>query len=452
MDQENAVKWKARAGCRLSLYSGEIEYGFPDGMSTLHFYRATKGMRLELHDKAYEFAVATYELTFDQKYIYTYDYQKEENWTTYRGDLTPDSYRQEPYEFQGECFYRVNLKRMDGEDFRAEEEARFPQILTVAGEPETTAEWPDYFVQEAENTFLEVKNVQREDSLVLTVLTDSHYTVNGTWMDTTRTIQSFLKCCNDGGVSCEGILHLGDITDGMVSWEVNRDYVNMVRDDLSRGNVPFYFCMGNHDSNYFRGNKEALTKEYAAEFYQEKAPDNVHRKPESNDYYADFSRQKIRMVCLESFDQQETVRYGFTEATLDFLEQVLADTPEEYGVLVCSHVPPLARIHYWSDEIRGSERLFSILRDFHGEGRILAYIHGHNHADMTYWEEKFPIISIGCSKCECFYDKKPEGSFTPERKLHTLSQELWDVLVISNKARTVDLIRYGAGENRNLTV
>lgn len=83
-------------------------------------------------------------------------------------------------------------------------------------------------------------------------------------------------------------------------------------------------------------------------------------------------------------------------------------------------------------------------------GKILGYIHGHNHADQINKEKKFPIISIGCAKCEDFKDKKPEGAVTYDKKMGTVTQELGDVLVVDPQNGKMDFVRFGAGENRSI--
>ena len=78
----------------------------------------------------------------------------------------------------------------------------------------------------------------------------------------------------------------------------------------------------------------------------------------------------------------------------------------------------------------------------------MAYVHGHNHADQIYEKRDFPIISLGCNKCEYFVDKKPKGSITYERKLGTVSQDLWDAMVINTDQNQIDFIRFGAGDDK----
>ena len=116
---------------------------------------------------------------------------------------------------------------------------------------------------------------------------------------------------------------------------------------------------------------------------------------------------------------------------------------------IFSHVPPLPEIHVWSETIRNSGRLFAILSSYQKKhGTILAYIHGHNHADSVYTKRSFPIVGIASNKPEDFQDHKPAGTCTPLREPDTASQECFDVLLV--KKEKVLFLRYGAGEDREV--
>jgi hypothetical protein len=86
--------------------------------------------------------------------------------------------------------------------------------------------------------------------------------------------------------------------------------------------------------------------------------------------------------------------------------------------------------------------------------QILAFIHGHNHADNLDNSEAFPIVSIACSKCEAVVGNKPEGSvapegsITPDRALGCAGQECWDVMLVNPVEDRIRLIRFGAGDDR----
>ena len=57
-------------------------------------------------------------------------------------------------------------------------------------------------------------------------------------------------------------------------------------------------------------------------------------------------------------------------------------------------------------------------------------------------ENKIRIII----KSEDFKDKKPAEAVTYDRKMGTVTQELWDTLIV-NKGK-ISFIRFGAGEDR----
>lgn len=67
---------------------------------------------------------------------------------------------------------------------------------------------------------------------------------------------------------------------------------------------------------------------------------------------------------------------------------------------------------------------------------------------MCIWEEVSRSFSIGCSKCEYFPDKKPEKSIRYERKPDTVTQDLWDVLIVKPEQKKLEFVRFGAGEDR----
>jgi len=433
----------ARAGVTIYASTGMIGFNQPDRMSTLHFYHAVKGDSIRLLDDNYYFNVATYSLDFDDKYIYTYSYQENESWTTYRGDLRGDTYRKGVYIFEEEVFFRICLKRADGKDFTEYEAERINEILLFETSYKDEYIPRKCFEDEIIKTAADVKKFRNKNSVVLGLLTDSHYTVNGTWHDTAYNISAVHSIS-----PFDAIVHLGDLTDGMVPKSVTRDYVNIIINDLKKTNVPLYIAIGNHDTNYFRGNKEPFTIQEQCEIYLKNNCLHAERDMDKPYYYVDFNDINLRSIFLYSFDYNENVRYGFPSEEILWLDKVLCNTPDNYKIVVFSHVPPLAEIHYWSNEIRNGNELIEILEK-HSD-KVMAYIHGHNHADQIYTKRKFPIISIGSTKIEYFEDKKPEGALTPKRKLNTLSQDLWDVLIITPSENRINLLRFGAGEDRTI--
>lgn len=436
---------QAEVGLKIISDTGMVERTDDTWMATFHVYHAGPGSYLKLGDGAYRYAVATYDKQVNGTYIYTYCYQKEENWTTYNHDYSERQFRAGTYFFEDERYFRVCLRRADGLPVSQEAVADMDRILAFVNTKKEYQEKP-WFAEEVRDTATRVLKKKKPGKTInLALLADTHYVAGGTWEDT---IHNLAAVHQQAGF--DAIIHLGDITDGMVPKNITRDYVNTVVSGLKKIEVPLYIVQGNHDSNYFSNNPEVMSDEEQFELYQLNCPDDVVREEKNFWHYADRPELQLRMLFLSSFDHREGMRYGFPKEELNWLQQTLANTPMGYAVLVFAHVPPLAEIHFWSDEIRNGEELIGILEEHNKEeGRqVMAYIHGHNHADQIYQGRDFPIISLGCNKCEYFADKKPEGAITYERKLETVSQDLWDALIVNPGEKKLDFIRFGAGEDR----
>ena len=440
MEKENTKKEKVnilgRNGVRISLYTGNLEYGFPDRWSTLHFYHAYPGDCITLCNDEYEFAIASYSLEWEAWYTYTYFYDNDESWATYIYDLSPDSYQKEKYIFHEECYFRINCKRVDSRPLMLQEENIIANSLQFYSVP-ISYEYKMCFQKEIEEF---VKKIELQKGMKFLVLTDTHYVVNGTWEDTLLNMRKVIS-----STEIDAIIHLGDITDGMVSKEVNLEYISRVVDGMKKLGVPLYLTLGNHDSNYFYNNRDKFTDLEQYEYYLK----DCHNQGKKLYYYKDFSEIKVRALFLHSFDYREMIRYGFSNEEVKWFEETLRRTPKGYRILIFSHVPPLPEIHFWSDKIRNGEKMIE-LAEQHEERtgqKILAWIHGHNHADAVYKARKFPIIAIGCNKFEYFLDK---GSYTPERKINHPSQDLWDILCIQADIDELRFIRFGAGKEERI--
>lgn len=527
-------EWKMDAGYGLDRSGKAVKR--KETAATLRFYRAVAGDRLRLLDRNYEYAVAVYGGGPDPKYIYTYDYEPEENWTSCLRLHPEAGFTDEDTVFGEDVYFRVMLRKKthglagcaglegqkEAEDrqepegsLEAEDRQELEGSLEAEGwreikawqEPEV---WPELkeilelvqcgaahggqaaadggnlLGQEIEETVHTVQEYRGETAkaggnlpLAFFLLTDTHYAVGGTWEDTVRTMEAV-----NGAIRAEGCIHLGDATDGLVPAEITGEYVRRMQEDIRALGLPLYYAVGNHDYNYFRNNPERFGRRKMYELYLEPGAegDCVGQSGTGNEgrcpgwdghgncclvkdfegaqngagclwYYRDMPGYRLRLIFLESFDPAQKVRYGFPEEELDWLEEVLGKLPQDWHAVVFSHVPPVPRLHYWSSEIRGSQRLTAILRRFQRRSgcKLMGFIHGHNHADQIDLEEGFPVISIGCGKCEYFTDKKPQGAETFARVRHTASQELWDVLLVSTETEELRFIRFGAGENRSVS-
>jgi len=423
-------------GYRTALMDGVLVPNSPKHMATEFFYPVKAGDYIQCKNPSYIFAVATFSTKREEKYIYTYDYKTDEAWLTYRQDLTPDSYGRETYIFKEDGYCRICVKRADEADVTAEDAEQINDILELYCQ-ETLYQEKPWFEEEIADTLKKAEEVSKGDSLSFCLLSDSHYTVNGTWEDTVNNIHRVLE-----KVSVDGIIHLGDFTDGMTSKKVTSAYVTSMIKNLKQNQVPLYVTLGNHDHNYFRGNPQQFSKEEMCRLFQIENPY----------YYKDFATQKLRFLFLDSYDAKEPVRYGFSKEMVNWVEKTLEETPVGYKVVVFSHEAPMPHLDFWARLIRNGKALMAVLENYNAkEGRqILAYIHGHTHGEHIYRGSSFPIISVGANKCEYFPDKKPEGCSAYNRTPETVTQDLWDIMNINPKEEKIRFVRFGAGEDREV--
>ncbi len=422
----NTRLW-GRAGLKIRAGDGSGELGFPEMLSTPLFYRASPGDRLVLLDKNYNFNVATYEPKVDPRWMYAYGYAPEQNWTVYRKDLSGDSYRQEDYVFSGQVYFRVCLRRLDGGRFEVTEDIGNILAFEAGVAVETPVPW---LLSEVRRVAERVCAMREPGEYVFLLLTDTHYTVNGTWEDTLTGIGLLSR-----KIGFDGIIHLGDLTDGMVPGDVTRHYVRNMLAGLKNCGAPVWLALGNHDSNYFRKNPEPFTEKEQSELYLD-----------GRDLRYCVDMPGLRLIFLDSFDPAEKLRYGYSPECAAWFGRMLETLPAGSVALVCSHLPPAARLQYWAKALHGEQKIMAAARRH--RSKILAWVNGHNHADRLDNDEGFPIVSVANAKCEAFCEHKTEGFVTPERRPGDASQELWDVLLVNPGKKCVRFVRFGAGRDR----
>ncbi len=257
------------------------------------------------------------------------------------------------------------------------------------------------------------------------LLADSHFVYNGTWDDTVGCMRSLMQKIN-----ITGLLHLGDLSDGLLPLDKTKKIEERCVNDMKSLGIPVHIVPGNHDYNYFRGNPEICY-------------------PERPQFYTDHQEYGFRIIFIDSFDPRESVRYGFSEYCIHWLDVTLRTVPEDYGVIILSHLPPLVRLQAWTKDIRNRTGLIEVLNRY--SDRIMAFINGHNHCDLLFNDlnnGQFPVISVNCAKCEYFTDHKPEGAVVPERRLGDRTQESFDLMQVDTANRRIYLTRFGAGQDR----
>lgn len=408
-------------------------------LADFHFYEVNPGDEFDFKAPGYLFQLAFFNDSVDPKFIHTYCYSDEESWASYTNNLQKLGWRLGKRKFKEHGWARLLVRRLDGKpvgdvDKAALERKCFFLRKKVPYNPKP------FFETEINDTASKVNSLHTADALVLGLLSDNHYVINGRWEDTAANLRSVNKKAR-----FDALVHLGDFTDGMTPLAITREYFGLVNADLKKLGVPLYYCLGNHDTNYFRKNPQSLDTLGQSRLYLQR---------EEPHYYVDFADKKLRALFLHSYDHTQEGqgrRYGFDDGEVEWVRKILADTPADFKVLIFSHVPLLAKMHFWSDEIRNENAMVKLLEDWNlsRKGALLAFVHGHTHSDWVNTDDlSFPVVSIGCAKIEDDQVKKVPGSVTYAREIGVAAQDLWDVLVVNTRTGRLDFVRFGAGEDR----
>lgn len=310
----------------------------------------------------------------------------------------------------------------------------------------------DYFTDEVEDCVTKMESECTQKSLVFAVLTDSHYTGTNNWKNTIENI----SVVNER-YKLDGIYHLGDIVQGDKDKKTTATLIGEVRNDLCKANTEAYIITGNHDDNSFTENHEyQYTK---AEQYALMCRYNdvdVERPSNKLYWYKDYDSFGVRVVCLDSHLGEGTNGYGsswgYPIEVVNWVRDVALDT--ENQVLFLTHIPLTADYNAYQSETVNAENLRTVIKDFITKGgTVIGLIHGHTHWDYIGMKEAntFHEISIGASNTTMSYGTyKPDEAVVQERATGTVTEDLWDIVVIQPEVKRIKIIRFGAGTDREI--
>ena len=384
-----------------------------------------------------ELRIWCYSGEYDESLAREYSYDAESNWTTLKPQLAPDTWLNGPSEAWTapcNCFVRMTARIAEG----SFDPMVLGDVAAIRAVPVNVPRMPEHFRNEVERVCSRVQDLREPGDLAFIVMSDIHYSTGCIWPETARNVREVVH-----RISPDAIVQLGDISDGIAPVRVTKSFVARVLGDLKQCGVPVLGCVGNHDANYFKGNAERLSVLDCARLYTER---------DEPWYYEDFPSAQVRCFFLQSFEPGREERYGYALEEVLWLREALRSTPEGYKVLLFSHVPLYAEIHYWSETLLNEALMTQALGQFdrQRQGAVMGFVHGHSHVDQIYRKQGFPDIAIGCAKFEDFQECKPRGSVTPQRKQGGVSQDLWDVMVLKNDGSRLEFVRFGAGEDRSV--
>jgi len=267
---------------------------------------------------------------------------------------------------------------------------------------------------------------------------------------------------------------------------------------LEIGGVPFTIVNGNHDDNsgYSR---EALNKAYAGIVpFSERFPIEFAKgrqwwigndADKTNPYGYCEVQSDLYIITLNAFDfpygenDDGTTKYiphgrsAWRIGQLKWLDTLLRSLPGTAQVLFISHanlrgigdnpfsqharngnlitdmIVAFNKSGYFNEDGLGwnmtthksetekngdFKTSLGVNYDLNPTGRVIGIICGHTHRDKQFYYKGINIIETLCSACD-------RGEIADRTGSH---EDAWDVVTVTPSARTVSMIRYGAGNQR----
>lgn len=320
---------------------------------------------------------------------------------------------------------------------------------------------PSYFADEVDAVVETAKGHCTEKSLVFAVVTDSHLNAAygyQVWNDTIKNIAAV-----NAKYPLDGIVHMGDIINGDAESSVGLEQLDKARSDFLSISKNAVFLEGNHDLNSFYNSNADPINEAAMFSEVFRFNDTEIVRPDGKLYgFRDYDALGVRVVYLHSSMGDGTHggrgdNWGYPSDELTWVQNVALDT--EYQVLFISHMPMTQG--YISDASTiptNGNALKTIVSDFIDNGGVVVgLLHGHTHWDDIFDNGKFKEVSVGCEDYTYtpndvvgtnIHSYTPATAVKPARMRYTVTQDLWDVIIVRPASRTVKLVRFGAGTDR----
>lgn len=323
---------------------------------------------------------------------------------------------------------------------------------------------PSYFVAETADTINKVRSAMTSSScMFIPFITDTHvYTSSNNEQYFDAQIAAMRAVCHT--ITPTIIVHGGDMSNGSETKEIDLNHSKHQIDsfrEIAKNKV--LICVGNHDGNayYNSGSDPILESEMITNWrYWE----DGFTYPSGKLYgYRDYSNG-VRIIKLHSYMGDGTGadgnNWGFPTDEVTWFRDVALNTSNT--VVIFSHMTftPEYQGTQASNLPHNGETMRGYLETWVSNGGKCAGIFsGHAHWDYQAKHNNFyetvtclgnylPSYSTEDATPTSSYRVPPEGAVFRGRTQNTASQGLWDAIVINPDTETVELIRFGAGDDR----
>lgn len=273
----------------------------------------------------------------------------------------------------------------------------------------------------------------------------------------------------DERVGFDCMLHLGDFLNGNIPKNYTKEILKSQMKDFvgAVGSGAFYPAQGNHDGyvDLCGANDMAIDEDWAEATAFLGNLKNVSR-PEGKPYfYADYPEKQLRLIVICSFHYAGFYEgkgfsklYGIDGEQIRWLKEDALNLGKDWTVMLFSHDTPFSNFDeekLLEDNVRlnGTLAMNTLLECKRERGfEVAAWFIGHFHGELIARFFGINFILIGCETAYVpqLWDM-PKGGFYYPRVLGTEEEDLWDSVVWNKSKRLLRLIRFGAGEDREVS-
>ncbi|EME3508581.1 BppU family phage baseplate upper protein [Enterococcus faecium] len=358
---------------------------------------------------------------------------------------------------------------------------------------------PDYWQAYLDEKIAYIRGLLREGTgkSVFLATTDTHYQP-GTVNDINPAIPKYLA----NKLNIDTFVHYGDLVAENNSRDTFIEFHNVVTRTYSDCCNHYFPVRGNHDdcqeSGYGNWDNNAFTQSdmYSSTFRSLK---DVHFGKTGTYYYHDNDFEKMRYIFLDCIDfvyernaegkiNEKVLAWGIEQ--LQWFANALSNTPNGYHIVIINHAGVEDTMVTKSVGIENSKQtkpvnssaMIEILKAYknkavlnfntsfptskhpeyyagtltadytNANGLIVGFFSGHEHIDDIQEISDTGVKNVfTLNNSVNFASSIPSSAYQPSRSVGTISEEMYDVVIVDRTNRNVRMVRIGAGNQSERT-
>ena len=311
-------------------------------------------------------------------------------------------------------------------------------------------QYPSYLVGEYQKTLADIHTAHTPESAIILFATDLHYSFPGSnyyeyalMNGINNLFGTIRKMSTD--VSPDLCVYGGDYVQLPLPGEGQTKAMGFKTLDfqlqqMRKISTPQFLIIGNHE-RYYSGNSNSagMTNDEFYEYVQRPFVDNGTVKQAGNSkmlFYRDDPKTKLRYLFISTPDLNFKPLYND-------LTTICNDTPEDYALLVFNH--------FTGSRENGIPKVYSAVAQCinhiqHSGKELVAWIGGHNHADMSYVHNGTLVIS--CLQSGYLTPDISEDGVKYEHRKDHYTESALSVIIIRKDLGKIFIKRMGLGRDR----